>query len=99
MIKCRPIVVFAAVLSIAAIAVAAPDVFRAPLKLRDESARARAEPFKGVTTDGKAVPGLFALAQTGVSTEPVRTPNGNDYGKDLLRQHHERHAHGAATQN
>ena len=21
----------------------------------------------------------------------VRTPNGNDYGKDLLRQHHERH--------
>lgn len=25
----------------------------------------------------------------------VRTPNGNDYGKDLLRQHHERHPHGA----
>lgn len=24
----------------------------------------------------------------------VRTPNGNDYGKDLLRQHHERHRHG-----
>jgi hypothetical protein len=24
----------------------------------------------------------------------VRTPNGNDYGKDLLRQHHEAHAHG-----
>ena len=24
----------------------------------------------------------------------IRTPNGNDYGKDLLRQHHERHAHG-----
>jgi hypothetical protein len=23
----------------------------------------------------------------------VRTPNGNDYGKDLLRQHHARHAH------
>lgn len=23
----------------------------------------------------------------------VRTPNGNDYGKDLLRQHHERHKH------
>lgn len=23
----------------------------------------------------------------------VRTPNGNDYGKDLLRQHHENHAH------
>ena len=26
----------------------------------------------------------------------VRTPNGNDYGKDLLRQHHQRHAHGGA---
>jgi hypothetical protein len=23
----------------------------------------------------------------------VRTPNGNDYGKDLLRQHYQRHAH------
>jgi hypothetical protein len=22
----------------------------------------------------------------------VRTPNGNDYGKDLLRQHYEQHA-------
>jgi hypothetical protein len=27
----------------------------------------------------------------------VRTPNGNDYGKDLLRQHLEAHPHGAAT--
>jgi hypothetical protein len=26
----------------------------------------------------------------------VRTPNGNDYGKDLLRQHHEQHPHTAA---
>ena len=25
----------------------------------------------------------------------VRTPNGNDYGKDLLRQHYESHKHGA----
>lgn len=24
----------------------------------------------------------------------IRTPNGNDYGKDLLRQHYERHPHG-----
>ena len=23
----------------------------------------------------------------------VRTPNGNDYGKDLLRQHHKKHSH------
>ncbi|HEX6999247.1 MAG TPA: DUF3500 domain-containing protein [Gammaproteobacteria bacterium] len=26
----------------------------------------------------------------------VRTPNGNDYGKDLLRRHYERHAHDRA---
>jgi len=26
----------------------------------------------------------------------VRTPNGNDYGKDLLRQHYAQHAHSAA---
>lgn len=58
-------------LLIAAIAVAAPDVFRAPLKLREISASLWAEPFKGVTTDGRVVPGLFALAQTGVSTAPV----------------------------
>lgn len=31
-----------------------------------------AEPFRGITTDGKVVPGLFAIKSTGVSTEPVR---------------------------
>ena len=27
----------------------------------------------------------------------VRTPNGNDYGKDLLRQHYARHDHSHST--
>ena len=41
-----------------------------------------------------AMPGV----QRGVPTRQhihtvVRTPNGNDYGKDLLRQHHEQHPH------
>ena len=31
-----------------------------------------AEPFKGVTTDGVVVPGLFTVKSTGVSTEAVR---------------------------
>src|SRR6202521_319179 len=31
-----------------------------------------AAPFKGITTDGKIVPGLFSIKSTGVSTEPVR---------------------------
>jgi hypothetical protein len=26
----------------------------------------------------------------------VRTPNGNDYGKDLLRQHYQQHKHGSS---
>ena len=34
-------------------------------------ARALAEPFKGVTTDGTVQPGLFSIRSTGVSTEPV----------------------------
>jgi hypothetical protein len=32
---------------------------------------ALAEPFKGVTTNGKVVPGLFSIRSTGVSTGPV----------------------------
>ena len=31
-----------------------------------------AEPFRGLTTDGKVQPGLFSIKSTGVSTEPVR---------------------------
>ena len=38
----------------------------------DSEASGLAEPFRGVTRDGKIVPGLFAVRSTGVSTEPVR---------------------------
>ena len=39
-------------------------------------ARALAEPFKGVTTNGTVTPGLYSIRSTGVSTEPVvRTAN------------------------
>jgi hypothetical protein len=34
-------------------------------------ARALAEPFKGVTTNGTVMPGLYGIRSTGVSTEPV----------------------------
>jgi hypothetical protein len=41
---------------------------------------------------------VVSLLPAGVPTRQhihtiVRTPNGNDYGKDLLRQHLERHPH------
>jgi hypothetical protein len=31
-----------------------------------------AEPFKGITTNGEVIPGLFSIRSTGVSTGPVR---------------------------
>jgi hypothetical protein len=39
---------------------------------KDFEAKGLAEPFRGVTTDGQAVPGLYKVRSTGVSTEPVR---------------------------
>jgi len=39
---------------------------------RDAEARGLAEPFRGITANGKVEPGLFAIKVTGVSTEPVR---------------------------
>jgi hypothetical protein len=39
-----------------------------------------------VALDGPRVPGKAHIHTV------VRTPNGNDYGKDLLRQHYEKHA-------
>ena len=42
----------------------------------DAENRGLAEPFKGVTTDGNVVPGLFSVRSTGVSTDPVRKAAG-----------------------
>jgi len=39
---------------------------------KEAEARGLAEPFRGVTTSGAVVPGLFTVGSTGVSTEPVR---------------------------
>jgi hypothetical protein len=38
----------------------------------DAERKGLAEPFKGITADGKPLPGLFRIESTGVSTEPVR---------------------------
>jgi hypothetical protein len=43
---------------------------------KDAENRGLAEPFKGITTDGNIVPGLFPVHSTGVSTEPVRKAAG-----------------------
>ncbi len=51
---------------------------RPPMADRMHEFRARAdaavaEPFRGITTDGTPVKGLFPLRRTGVSTAPIRT--------------------------
>jgi hypothetical protein len=38
----------------------------------DAETKGLAEPFKGITTNGQIVPGLFAIHSTGVSTEAVQ---------------------------
>ncbi|HEV7662814.1 MAG TPA: DUF3500 domain-containing protein [Chloroflexota bacterium] len=40
--------------------------------MRDNGERLLAEPFKGLTTDGNVIPGLYPLTPTGVSTDPIR---------------------------
>ena len=43
---------------------------------KDAENRGLADPFKGITTDGKVVPGLFSVHSTGISTKPVRQAAG-----------------------
>jgi hypothetical protein len=50
----------------------APDVGERFGRMRENGERSVGEPFKGITTDGTIVPGLFPIQQTGVSTEPIR---------------------------
>lgn len=38
----------------------------------EKSLAAAAEPFKGITTDGSVIPGLFIIQKTGVSTRSIR---------------------------
>jgi hypothetical protein len=38
----------------------------------EKSLTAAAEPFKGITSDGNVIPGLFGIQKTGVSTQTIR---------------------------
>jgi hypothetical protein len=38
----------------------------------ERSLAAAAEPFKGITSDGKVIPGLFSVQKTGISTQSIR---------------------------
>jgi hypothetical protein len=50
----------------------ADRVARFPAMSRAAEEKGLAEPFKGITTNGEIVKGLFPLRSTGVSTAPVR---------------------------
>ena len=56
--------------SLAVLVVAGGVLFGQSRRAREQAALA--EPFKGVTTDGHVIPGLFTIEATGVSTAPVR---------------------------
>src|SRR5262249_45917180 len=55
-----------------------PEAVAGYLKMAEAAV---AEPFRGVTTDGSVVPGLFRVDQTGVPTTPILTA-----AKDLLSE-------------
>ena len=64
---------FIAALSLSWLAVAQTDrTARFPEMSRAAEKTGLAEDFKGITTHGEPVRGLFPLRSTGVSTEPVR---------------------------
>ncbi len=50
----------------------APDVGDRFAGMRENGERSVREPFRGITTDGTVVPGLYPLQTTGVSTDPIR---------------------------
>ncbi len=49
----------------------APDVGERFGRMRENGERNVSQPFKGITTDGTIVPGLYPLQTTGIPTEPI----------------------------
>ena len=46
----------------------------------EKSLAAAAVPFKGITTDGIVIPGLFSIEKTGVTTQPIKEAAENFLG-------------------
>jgi len=57
---------------VAALILVVAAAFAAHAQFTDREREALAEPFRGVTPDGKVTPGLFKIESTGVSTAPVK---------------------------
>jgi hypothetical protein len=54
----------------------APRPLTAPPGYKSAAEAAIAEKFKGVTTDGNVMPGLYSIKRTGVSTKPIKEAAG-----------------------
>ena len=50
----------------------APRPLTAPPGYMSAAEAALAEKFKGITTDGNVIPGLYSIKRTGVSTKPIK---------------------------
>jgi hypothetical protein len=48
-----------------------PRLTAPPPGYMEAAEKALIEPFKGITTDGTVVPGLFSIQQTGIPTTPI----------------------------
>ena len=48
------------------------DIGGGPSGYLENGLNAASQPFKGITTDGGIIPGLFPIQQTGISTQPIR---------------------------
>ena len=57
--------------SAAAQAPAVPRPIPPPPGYMEAADKALAEPFRGITTDGTVIPGLFTIQKTGISTQPI----------------------------
>ena len=57
--------------SAAAQAPAVPRPIPPPPGYMEAADKALADPFTGITPDGKVLPGLFTIQKTGISTQPI----------------------------
>ena len=53
-------------------------------KYLENAHAALAEPFKGVTTDGRVVPGLFPISRPGVSARTLGTLRRKGFSEDAI---------------
>jgi len=62
------------------------DIGGGPSGYLENGLNAAWQPFKGITTDGSVIPGLFPIQQTGISTQSIREAAENFLGSFKAEQ-------------